>query len=649
MILAALALWTAPVPVGPLQDAPKPAPELEQVVADAVQWLVDNQQPDTADALDGLIETRQNALHEHSIKLLEQWPEIKQSYAGDEYVVKIRDRVIRTGLKFETLSGLEIPKVSLPSYEDHGELLKWLLLENLPGSFPYTAGVFAFKREGEDPTRMFAGEGDAFSTNERFKKLSQHSAAKRLSTAFDSVTLYGCDPDERPDIYGKVGNSGVSIATLEDMKQLYDGFDLCSPSTSVSMTINGPAPIILAMYLNTAIQQQLTKFEIDNQRAPTDQEIEKIRSWALENIRGTVQADILKEDQGQNTCIFSTEFALKMMGDIQQYFINHRIRNFYSVSISGYHIAEAGANPISQLAFTLANGFTFVEAYLARGMNIDDFAPNLSFFFSNGMDPEYTVMGRVARRIWATAMRFKYGANERSEKLKYHIQTSGRSLHAQEMDFNDIRTTLQALIAIYDNCNSLHTNAFDEAITTPTGDSVRRALAIQLIINQEWGLSKNENPNQGAFIIEQLTDLVEEAVLQEFERISERGGVLGAMETGYQRGKIQDESMLYEHRKHDGSLPIVGVNTFLNPEGKQDYQIELARSSEAQKQNQISRLREFQATHAQGSATVLERVRLAAINNGNIFEELVNAVRYCSLGEITNALFEVGGQYRRNM
>ncbi len=624
------------------------ARERQQLIASR-QMLIDNQQADTADALDGLIETRQNSLDDLSIKLLEQWPEIKQSYAGDEYVVKIRDREIRTSLKFETLSGLEIPKVSLPSYEDHGELLKWLLLENLPGSFPYTAGVFAFKREGEDPTRMFAGEGDAFSTNERFKKLSEHSAAKRLSTAFDSVTLYGCDPDERPDIYGKVGNSGVSIATLEDMKQLYDGFDLCSPSTSVSMTINGPAPIILAMYLNTAIQQQLAKFELDNKRAPTDQEIEKIRSWALENIRGTVQADILKEDQGQNTCIFSTEFALKMMGDIQQYFINHRIRNFYSVSISGYHIAEAGANPISQLAFTLANGFTFVEAYLARGMSIDDFAPNLSFFFSNGMDPEYTVMGRVARRIWATAMRFKYGANERSEKLKYHIQTSGRSLHAQEMDFNDIRTTLQALIAIYDNCNSLHTNAFDEAITTPTGDSVRRALAIQLIINQEWGLSKNENPNQGAFIIEQLTDLVEEAVLQEFERISERGGVLGAMETGYQRGKIQDESMLYEHRKHDGSLPIIGVNTFLNPEGKQNYEVELARSSEDQKQNQISRLREFQATHAQDSAAVLERVRLAAINNGNIFEELVNAVRYCSLGEITNALFEVGGQYRRNM
>jgi methylmalonyl-CoA mutase len=624
------------------------ARERQQLTA-SKQMLVEAGQTDSAGKLDELIEARQTSLDERSIKLLEHWPEIKRSYAGDEYVVKIRDREIRTGLKYKTLSGLEIPKVSLPSFEDQGELLKWLLLENLPGSFPYSAGVFAFKREGEDPTRMFAGEGDAFSTNERFKKLSEHSAAKRLSTAFDSVTLYGFDPDERPDIYGKVGNSGVSIATLEDMKVLYDGFDLCSPSTSVSMTINGPAPIILAMYLNTAITQQLAKFEIDNVRAPTDQEIDKIRSWALENIRGTVQADILKEDQGQNTCIFSTEFALKMMGDIQQYFINHNIRNFYSVSISGYHIAEAGANPISQLAFTLANGFTFVEAYLARGMNIDDFAPNLSFFFSNGMDPEYTVMGRVARRIWATAMRFKYGANERSEKLKYHIQTSGRSLHAQEMDFNDIRTTLQALIAIYDNCNSLHTNAFDEAITTPTGDSVRRALAIQLIINQEWGLSKNENPNQGAFIIEQLTGLVEEAVLQEFERISERGGVLGAMETGYQRGKIQDESMLYEHRKHDGSLPIVGVNTFLNPKGHQEYKIELARSSEAQKQSQISRLRDFQVSHTDKSGVALERVRQAAINNDNIFAELVDAVQYCSLGEITNALFEVGGQYRRNM
>jgi methylmalonyl-CoA mutase len=600
-------------------------------------------------ALDALIAEREDALDPDSRKLLQQWPEVRQSYAGDEYVVRIRDREIRTELKYKTLSGSSIPKVSLPAYEDHGELLKWLLLENLPGSFPFTAGVFAFKREGEDPTRMFAGEGDAFRTNQRFKKLSEHSAAKRLSTAFDSVTLYGCDPDERPDIYGKVGNSGVSIATLEDMKALYDGFDLCNPSTSVSMTINGPAPIILAMYLNAAIEQQLSQFESENQRAPTHQEIEKVRAWALENIRGTVQADILKEDQGQNTCIFSTEFALKMMGDIQQYFIDHRIRNFYSVSISGYHIAEAGANPISQLAFTLANGFTFVETYLARGMNIDDFAPNLSFFFSNGMDPEYTVMGRVARRIWATAMKHKYGANERSQKLKYHIQTSGRSLHAQEMDFNDIRTTLQALIAVYDNCNSLHTNAFDEAITTPTGDSVRRALAIQLIINNEWGLAKNQNPNQGSFIIEQLTDLVEEAVLQEFERISERGGVLGAMETGYQRGRIQDESMLYEHRKHDGSLPIVGVNTFLNPNGNEEYEIELARSTDSEKQSQIERLREFQSKHADTSAEALEHIRKAAINNENIFAELVNAVRHCSLGEITNALFEVGGQYRRNM
>ena len=624
------------------------ARERQQLKA-SKNMLLDEGQREAADKLDSLIDAREKLLDQRSLKLLDQWPEIKRDYDGDEYRVKVRNREIRTRLKFKTLSGLEIPKVSLPNYDDQGELLKWLLLENLPGSFPYTAGVFAFKREGEDPTRMFAGEGDAFSTNQRFKKLSEHSEAKRLSTAFDSVTLYGFDPDERPDIYGKVGNSGVSIATLDDMKVLYQDFDLCDPSTSVSMTINGPAPIILAMYLNTAIAQQIAKFEDDNQRTPNDRETEKIRGWALENTRGTVQADILKEDQGQNTCIFSTEFALKMMGDIQQYFIDHKIRNFYSVSISGYHIAEAGANPISQLAFTLANGFTFVEAYLARGMNIDDFATNLSFFFSNGMDPEYTVMGRVARRIWATAMRYKYGANERSERLKYHIQTSGRSLHAQEMDFNDIRTTLQALIAIYDNCNSLHTNAFDEAITTPTGESVRRALAIQLIINQEWGLSKNQNPNQGSFIIEQLTDLVEEAVLQEFDRISERGGVLGAMETGYQRGKIQDESMLYEHRKHDGSLPIVGVNTFLNPDGNKDYEIELARSSEDQKQNQIRRLREFQASHTDQSSAALERVRQSAINHGNIFAELVNAVQYCSLGEITNALFEVGGQYRRNM
>lgn len=599
--------------------------------------------------LDKLIAKREEALDQRARKLLDIWPQVKESYAGDEYVVKIRDKEIRTQITRTTLSGTKIPKVVLPKYEDHGELLKWLLLENVPGTFPYTAGVFAFKREGEDPTRMFAGEGDAFRTNRRFKKLSEHSEAKRLSTAFDSVTLYGCDPDERPDIYGKIGNSGVSIATLDDMKALYDGFDLCNPSTSVSMTVNGPAPMILAMFLNTAIDQQIEKFESDNGRQPTDEEIEKIRAWALSNVRGTVQADILKEDQGQNTCIFSTEFALKLMGDIQEYFVHNQVRNFYSVSISGYHIAEAGANPISQLAFTLANGFTYVETYLARGMDIDEFAPNLSFFFSNGMDPEYTVMGRVARRIWATAMRFKYGANERSQKLKYHIQTSGRSLHAQEMDFNDIRTTLQALIAIYDNCNSLHTNAYDEAITTPTEESVRRALAIQLIINNEWGLTKNENPNQGAFIIEELTELVEEAVLSEFERISERGGVLGAMETGYQRGKIQDESLYYEHKKHDGSLPIIGVNTFLNPKGNEEMTIELARSTEAEKQSQITRLKEFHQRHGDTAEAALERIRTAAINNQNIFVELMHAVRSCSLGQISNALYEVGGQYRRNM
>ncbi|HMT93533.1 fused isobutyryl-CoA mutase/GTPase IcmF [uncultured Thiothrix sp.] len=600
-------------------------------------------------ALDELIAQRDEQLDSRARKLLEIWPQVRASYSGDEYVVKIRDKEIRTTLKRSTLSGTKVPKVSLPRFEDHGELLKWLLLENLPGSFPYTAGVFAFKRENEDPTRMFAGEGDPFRTNRRFKRLSEHSAAKRLSTAFDSVTLYGCDPDLRPDIYGKVGNSGVSIATLDDMKVLYDGFDLCSPSTSVSMTINGPAPILLAMFINTAIEQQVVKFEADNGRRPTDEEIEKVRAWALENVRGTVQADILKEDQGQNTCIFSTEFALKMMGDIQEYFVQNKVRNFYSVSISGYHIAEAGANPISQLAFTLSNGFTYVETYLARGMHIDDFAPNLSFFFSNGMDPEYTVMGRVARRIWATAIRFKYGGNERSQKLKYHIQTSGRSLHAQEMDFNDIRTTLQALIAIYDNCNSLHTNAFDEAITTPTENSVRRALAIQLIINNEWGLAKNENPLQGAFIIDELTDLVEEAVLQEFERIAERGGVLGAMETGYQRGKIQDESMYYEHKKHDGSLPIIGVNTFLNPKGREEFTIELARSSDEEKQSQLSRLANFQSRNKAQTQAALERVQQAAIHNQNIFSELVDAVRYCSLGQISKALFNVGGQYRRNM
>jgi methylmalonyl-CoA mutase len=474
--------------------------------------------------------------------------------------------------------------------------------------------------------------------------------AQRLSTAFDSVTLYGCDPDRRPDIYGKVGNSGVSIATLDDMKVLYDGFDLCSPNTSVSMTINGPAPMILAMFFNTAIDQQLEKFKSDNRRDPTEDELAKVREWALSTVRGTVQADILKEDQGQNTCIFSTEFALKMMGDIQEYFVHHGVRNFYSVSISGYHIAEAGANPISQLAFTLANGFTFVESYLARGMHIDDFAPNLSFFFSNGMDPEYSVLGRVARRIWAVAMKNKYGANERSQKLKYHVQTSGRSLHAQEIAFNDIRTTLQALIAVYDNCNSLHTNAYDEAITTPTEESVRRAMAIQLIINREWGLATNENPNQGAFIIDELTDLVEEAVLKEFDAISSRGGVLGAMETGYQRGKIQEESLLYERRKHDGSYPIIGVNTFRNPHANAASQdIELARSTEEEKQSQLKRLAQFHERNQALCPDWLAKLRRAVIDNGNVFEVLMGAVRHCSLGQISNTLYEVGGRYRRSM
>ncbi len=599
---------------------------------------------------DGLIAARDCELSPPARKLLEMWPKTRELYGRDEYVVKIRDREIRTKLTSESLSGNAIRKVALPKFEDEGEVLRFLMRENLPGAFPFTAGVFAFKRENEDPTRMFAGEGDAFRTNRRFRNLSAGMPAHRLSTAFDSVTLYGFDPDDRPDIYGKVGNSGVSIATLDDLKVLYDGFDLTAPSTSVSMTINGPAPTILAMFFATAVDQQMAKFERDNGREPTAGEQAKIRAWTLSTVRGTVQADILKEDQGQNTCIFSTEFALKMMGDIQEYFVHHQVRNFYSVSISGYHIAEAGANPVSQLAFTLANGFTFVEAYLARGMHIDDFAQNLSFFFSNGMDPEYTVLGRVARRIWAVAMRDRYGANERSQKLKYHIQTSGRSLHAQEMAFNDIRTTLQALIAIYDNCNSLHTNAYDEAVTTPTDESVRRAMAIQLVINREWGLAMNENPNQGSFIIEELTDLVEEAVLREFEAIASRGGVLGAMETGYQRGKIQEESMHYEHKKHDGSLPIVGVNTFRNPGGeKPTGKIELARSSDEEKQGQLKRLRDFQARHAADAPAMLGRLQQAVIADANVFEVLVEAVRVCSLGQITHALFEVGGKYRRNM
>ncbi|MGK2875479.1 MAG: fused isobutyryl-CoA mutase/GTPase IcmF [Nocardioides sp.] len=571
-------------------------------------------------ALAGLLSEAEAGVPGWAREAVDTWPEVVASYGG-----------IR-----ESLSGNPINKVAVPRLHDHGDLVRFVRRENLPGRFPFTAGVFAFRRENEDPARMFAGEGDPFRTNRRFKLLSEGQPATRLSTAFDSVTLYGRDPDERPDIYGKVGTSGVSVATLDDMEALYDGFDLLDPSTSVSMTINGPAPTVLAFFLNTVLDQAAER-GID----PAE---------ALARVRGTVQADILKEDQGQNTCLFSTEFSLRCMADIQEWFIEHRVRNFYSVSISGYHIAEAGANPISQLAFTLANGFTYVESYLARGMDIDDFAPNLSFFFSNGMDPEYSVIGRVARRIWAVAMRDKYGANERSQKLKYHVQTSGRSLHAQEMDFNDIRTTLQALTAIYDNANSLHTNAFDEAVTTPSAESVRRALAIQLIINREWGLAMNENPLQGAFIIDELTDLVEQAVLKEFDAISERGGVLGAMETGYQRGRIQDESMLYEQRKHDGTLPIIGVNTFLNPNAEAGRgPLELARATEEEKASQLQRVRSFQQAHAVEAADALARLKQAAAAGENTFAVLMEAARVCSLGQITEAFFEVGGAYRRNV
>jgi methylmalonyl-CoA mutase len=573
-----------------------------------------------------------------SRRLLEEWPARAAELTGP-------DRPSRT-----SLSGLQIPKLSLPRFSDHGDLLRWLRRENLPGHFPFTAGVFPFKREDEEPARMFAGEGGPARTNRRFHVLSEGQPATRLSTAFDSVTLYGFDPAERPDVYGKIGTSGVSVATLDDMKVLYSGFDLCDPSTSVSMTINGPAPVILAMFLNTAIDQRIDRFAEEHGRPPTEDEAAELRAWVLSNVRGTVQADILKEDQGQNTCIFSTEFSLGLMADIAEWFVEQDVRRFYSVSISGYHIAEAGANPISQLAFTLANGFTYVEAYLARGLDVDDFAPNLSFFFSNGMDPEYSVLGRVARRIWAVAMRERYGANERSQKLKYHVQTSGRSLHAQEMAFNDIRTTLQALCAIYDNANSLHTNAYDEAVTTPTPDSVRRALAIQLIINREWGLAMNENPLQGSFIIEELTDLVEAAVLDELDAISSRGGVLGAMETGYQRGRIQDESILYEQRKHDGTLPIIGVNTFLNPdEPPERSDMELARSTDEEKRDQIERVRDFQRRHAEDRPAALERLRAAALAGENLFDVLMDTVRHCTLGEITNTLFEVGGQYRRTV
>jgi methylmalonyl-CoA mutase len=584
---------------------------------------------------------------------LRHWHDLEKKYAGDQFVYKVRDKEIKQPLTTESLSGTKIRRVVLPKFRDWGDRYQFLKLENVPGEFPFTAGVFHLKRTDEDPKRMFAGEGTPERTNKRFHYLTKGESAARLSTAFDSVTLYGNDPNLRPDIFGKVGESGVSICTLEDMKKLYAGFDLCSPNTSVSMTINGPAPMILAFFFNTAIDQQVEKKEKEQGRKLTGSEYEELKNWTLTQVRGTVQADILKEDQGQNTCIFSINFALKMMGDIQSYFVQNKVRNFYSVSISGYHIAEAGANPISQLAFTLSNGFTFVEYYKSRGMNVDDFAPNLSFFFSNGLDPEYSVLGRVARRIWAVAMRDLYKAGDRSQKLKYHVQTSGRSLHAQEIDFNDIRTTLQALIALYDNCNSLHTNAYDEAITTPTEESVRRAMAIQLIINKEFGMTKNENPTQGSYFIEELTDLVEEAVLNEFMKINERGGVLGAMETQYQRSKIQEESLYYETLKHNGSLPIIGVNTFINPKTlRADYvppKIELARASFDEKSHQLHNVEKFQADHKAQAQIELQKLQEAVLHGHNIFEALMRAARYCSLFQMTQALFEVGGQYRRNV
>ncbi|WP_018615065.1 methylmalonyl-CoA mutase family protein [Segetibacter koreensis] len=629
--------------------------------------------------------------------LLHKWPQVIKKYNAEFFEYEVRGKFIKQSLITTSLSGTPIPKIVLPKYKDWGDILRWQLKENIPGEFPYTAGVFELKREGEDPTRMFAGEGGPERTNKRFHYVSFGQGAKRLSTAFDSVTLYGEDPDLRPDIFGKIGNSGVSVATVDDAKKLYSGFDLCDSRTSVSMTINGPAPVILALFMNAAIDQLCEKWiEANGQWSSVNNKLkekfihfsrpsyynpasperlpegsnglglkllglsgdevvpakvyQQLRFEALSQVRGTVQADILKEDQAQNTCIFSTEFALKLMGDVQQYFVDNKVRNFYSVSISGYHIAEAGANPITQLAFTLSNGFTYVEYYLSRGMNIDDFAPNLSFFFSNGMDVEYSVIGRVARKIWANAMKYRYNANDRSQKLKYHIQTSGRSLHAQEIDFNDIRTTLQALYAIYDNCNSLHTNAYDEAITTPTEESVRRAMAIQLIINRELGTAKNENPNQGSFLIEELTDLVEEAVLAEFDRINDRGGVLGAMERMYQRNKIQEESLFYEHQKHTGELPLIGVNTFLNKKGSPTVlPNEIIRSTTEEKQQQIQNLNDFKKRNEDKSTEMLIRLKKAAINNANLFEELMETVKYCSLGQITHALYEVGGQYRRNM
>ncbi|MEO0650503.1 MAG: methylmalonyl-CoA mutase family protein, partial [Planctomycetota bacterium] len=648
----------------------------------------------TGDDLRTLLTELEEQLDPECRRLLEEWPALKQRYADEKYRFQVRDKVIEQDLTTTSLAGTQVKKVVLPRFEDDGDVLRWLLEENVPGAFPFTAGVFPLKRSGEDPARMFAGEGGPERTNRRFHYVSRGMPAARLSTAFDSVTLYGEDPDHRPDIYGKVGNSGVSIATVDDAKRLYSGFDLADPKTSVSMTINGPAPMVLAFFMNAAIDQQVEKhLSASGQLEAADRQVDaiyqqkgqprpryrgdlpegndglgtrligvsgdqvldaetyaKIKAETLSVVRGTVQADILKEDQAQNTCIFSTEFALRMMGDVQQHFTDQRVRNFYSVSISGYHIAEAGANPITQLAFTLANGFTYVEYYLSRGMAIDDFAPNLSFFFSNGTDPEYAVIGRVARRIWSKAMRFLYGANERSQKLKYHIQTSGRSLHAQEIAFNDIRTTLQALYALYDNCNSLHTNAYDEAITTPTEESVRRALAIQLIINKELGLAKNENPLQGAFVIEELTELVEEAVYTEFRRITDRGGVLGAMERMYQRSKIQEESLYYEAKKHDGSLPIVGVNTFLDPQGSPTITPdEVIRSDEAEKQAAINARDAFWARNADRCPAALDALRAKALAGDNLFEELMETVKVASLGQISGALYEVGGQYRRNM
>jgi len=584
-------------------------------------------------------------------KLLDGWETLREAYSGDVFCYRVRTQEYKVELIDTTLSGTEVPRVIVPDLKDDGDKLEYLMLGNVPGKFPYTAGVFPFRRQEEEPKRQFAGEGGPVRTNARFHFLSQNDRAKRLSTAFDAVTLFGEDPQERPDIFGKVGESGVSICTLEDIKKLYAGFDLCSPNTSVSMTINGPAPVMLAFFLNAAIDQQVDKFIKEHSRIPDLREHAKIGAHTFSSVRGTVQADILKEDQGQNSCIFSTEFALKMMGDIQEYFIKRNVRNYYSVSISGYHIAEAGANPVSQVAFTLANGFTYVEYYLARGFPIDSFAPNLSFFFSNGMDAEYTVIGRVARRIWAIAMKEKYGANERSQQLKYHIQTSGRSLHAQEIQFNDIRTTLQALLAFYDNCNSLHTNSYDEAITTPTEESVRRAMAVQLIVMREFGLTKNENVWQGSYIVEKLTELVEEAILDEFERISKRGGVLGAMELQYQRGKIQDESMLYEQRKHSGELPIIGVNTYLNPHTEDliPEEIPLSRSTTQEKQEQIINLRNFQKRNAKKAKGSLKKLQDVAFAGGNIFEQMMETARYASLGQITHALYEVGGKYRRNM